>query len=74
MSYEKVSHQVTIDLMNKTDLPEILAIERESFPSPWTEGMFTRELESTHSVCLAARINVEEKKYHSRLYYFLACC
>ena len=61
MSYEKVAPQVIIDLMNNTDLPEVLDIERESFPSPWTEGMFTRELNSTHSVCLAARVNIEEK-------------
>ena len=61
MSYEKVASQVIIDLMNNTDLPEVLDIERESFSSPWTEGMFTRELNSTHSVCLAARINVEGK-------------
>ena len=60
MSYEKVAPQVIIDLMNNTDLPEVLDIERESFPSPWTEGMFTRELSSTHSVCLASRMNVEE--------------
>ena len=61
MSCKKVFPLVTIDLMNKTDLPEVLDIERESFSSPWTEGMFTRELNSTHSVCLAARINVEGK-------------
>ena len=61
MSYEKVAPQVIIDLMNNTDLPEVLDIERESFPSPWTEGMFTRELNSTHSVCLVARVNIEEK-------------
>ena len=61
MSCKKVLPQVTIDLMNKTDLQEVLAIERDSFPSPWTEGMFTRELANTHSVCLAARINVEDK-------------
>jgi len=61
MSYKKVFSRVTIDLMNNTDLPEVLDIERESFPSPWTEGMFTRELSSTHSVCLDARVNVEEK-------------
>ena len=61
MSYEKVAPQVIIDLMNNTDLPEVLDIERESFPSPWMEGMFTKELSSTHSVCLAVRVNVEEK-------------
>ena len=61
MSCEKDTLKVTIDLMNKTDLPEVLDIERESFPSPWTEGMFTRELGSTHSVCLAARVDYENK-------------
>ena len=54
----KNTSEVTIDLMDKADLPQILAIERESFPSPWTAGMFTRELESSHSVCLTARLNI----------------
>ncbi|MDD5344852.1 MAG: ribosomal protein S18-alanine N-acetyltransferase, partial [Smithella sp.] len=57
----KNTSEVTIDLMDKADLPQILAIERQSFPSPWTAGMFTRELESSHSVCLTARINIEGK-------------
>ena len=54
MSYEKVAPQVTIDLMKNTDLPEVLDIERESFPSPWTEGMFTRELKQ-HSFRVSCR-------------------
>jgi ribosomal-protein-alanine N-acetyltransferase len=57
MSDKKVFPQVTIDLMKKTDLPEILAIERASFPTPWTAGMFTRELTSAHARCLCARID-----------------
>ncbi|MFZ2395900.1 MAG: ribosomal protein S18-alanine N-acetyltransferase [Smithella sp.] len=57
----KNTSEVTIDLMDKADLPQILAIERQSFPSPWTAGMFTRELESSHSVCLTARINIKGK-------------
>jgi len=61
MSSEKVFPQVTIDLMDKADLPEIMAIERESFASPWTAGMFTRELDSSHARCLCARINSEDK-------------
>ncbi|MGP8154488.1 MAG: ribosomal protein S18-alanine N-acetyltransferase [Smithella sp.] len=61
MSYKKIFPQATIDLMDKTDLPEILAIERESFTSPWTAGMFTRELDSAHARCLCARINSEDK-------------
>ena len=61
MSSEKVFPRATIDLMVKTDLPEILAIERESFASPWTAGMFTRELESSHARCFCSRINSEDK-------------
>ena len=40
MSSENTQHQVSVDLMKKEDLHEILAIERLSFPTPWTEGMF----------------------------------
>jgi ribosomal-protein-alanine N-acetyltransferase len=61
MSSEKDVPHVIIDLMNESDLPEIMAIERESFPSPWTAGMFTRELKSTHSRCLCARISSKDK-------------
>ena len=57
MSDKKVSLPVTIDLMNKADLTEIMAIERESFPTPWTTGIFEKELESSHSWCLCVRIN-----------------
>lgn len=53
--------QVSIDLMGKKDLPEILAIEREAFLSPWSEGMFRDELNVPHSQCLVARINEGEK-------------
>jgi ribosomal-protein-alanine acetyltransferase len=61
MSYEKAALQVTIDLMGKTDLPEILAIEKESFPLPWTTGMFINELNTAHAQCLSARINYNGK-------------
>lgn len=52
---------VVINAMDKADLPEVLAIERDVFLSPWSAGMFSRELGSAHSVCLAARINLEDK-------------
>ncbi len=35
---------VEIRPMQVSHLPEILTIEREVFPSPWTEGMFRQEL------------------------------
>lgn len=58
---DKVSMPVTIDRMKKADLPEIIAIERESFTPPWTVGMFKHEMESEHSRCLCARINASDK-------------
>ena len=57
MSSKKADPQVTIDLMQTDDLPEILAIEKESFTSPWTAGMFTQELENKLAQCLVIRIN-----------------
>jgi len=61
MSSKKNDHQVKIDLMQRADLQEILAIERESFASPWTVGMFTQELENQLAQCLVIRINYEGK-------------
>ena len=36
------------------DLPEIIAIERRAFPTPWSLAMFVLELSKPASVCLAA--------------------
>ncbi len=53
--------QVVIDLIGKKDLSEILAIEKESFTSPWTEGMFLDELKVAHAQCLVARLSYDNK-------------
>jgi ribosomal-protein-alanine N-acetyltransferase len=37
------------------DLPQVVAIERRSFPTPWSLAMFVLELSKASSVCLAAR-------------------
>ena len=47
--------------MKKEDLPEILAIERVSFPTPWTEGMFMDELRTEHAQCLVVKIELNGK-------------
>src|SRR5450432_2675335 len=36
------------------DLPEVIAIERRAFPTPWSLAMFVLELSKLHGVCLAA--------------------
>ena len=61
MSSKKADPQVTIDLMQRADLPEILAIEKVSFVSPWTAGMFAEELENKLAQCLVIRINYGSK-------------
>jgi ribosomal-protein-alanine N-acetyltransferase len=37
-----------------SDLPRVLAIERRSFPTPWSLSMFVLELSKPSSICLAA--------------------
>jgi ribosomal-protein-alanine N-acetyltransferase len=63
MSSENTKQQVSVDLMKKEDLPEILAIERASFPTPWTEGMFLDEIKTTHAQCLIIKIEIEGKTF-----------
>ena len=63
MSSENTKQQVSVDLMRKEDLPEILAIERASFSEPWTEGMFLDELKTTHAQCLSIKVEREGKAY-----------
>lgn len=36
---------LTISAISVRDLPEILEIERESFPDPWSEALFAEELD-----------------------------
>jgi ribosomal-protein-alanine N-acetyltransferase len=37
-----------------TDLPQVIAIERRAFPTPWSLAMFVLELSKSSGVCLAA--------------------
>src|SRR5256886_4528373 len=37
-----------------SDLPQFIAIERRSFPTPWSLAMFVLELSKPSGICLAA--------------------
>jgi [ribosomal protein S18]-alanine N-acetyltransferase len=37
-----------------SDLPQVIAIERRTFPTPWSLAMFVLELSKPSGVCLAA--------------------
>jgi [ribosomal protein S18]-alanine N-acetyltransferase len=42
-----------------SDLPSVLAIERRSFPTPWSLAMFVLELSKPSGICLAASVGDE---------------
>ena len=45
---------LTVRAISFSDLPQVIAIERRSFPSPWSLGMFVLELSKPSGICLAA--------------------
>ena len=45
---------VRIRPLNYTELPQVIAIERRSFPAPWSLAMFVLELSKPASVCIGA--------------------
>jgi ribosomal-protein-alanine N-acetyltransferase len=44
----------TIRTLGYSDLPQVIAIERRSFPTPWSLSMFVLELSKPSGICLAA--------------------
>jgi ribosomal-protein-alanine N-acetyltransferase len=46
--------QLTIRRLIYADLPHVIAIERRSFPTPWSLAMFVLELSKPSGICLAA--------------------
>ncbi len=45
---------ITIRPLGYSDLPQVMAIERRSFPTAWSLAMFVLELSKPSGVCLAA--------------------
>ena len=46
--------QLEIRRLAYADLPQAIAIERRSFPTPWSLAMFVLELSKPSGICLAA--------------------
>jgi ribosomal-protein-alanine N-acetyltransferase len=46
--------QTDIRRLTYADLPQVVAIERRAFPTPWSLAMFVLELSKPGGVCLAA--------------------
>jgi len=53
------------------DLPQVMAIERRVFPTPWSLAMFVLELSKPSGVCLAGTVRSPDGR--SRLVGYLIC-
>jgi ribosomal-protein-alanine N-acetyltransferase len=49
-----VTSTLTIRRLTYSDLPQVIAVERRAFPTPWSLAMFVLELSKPSGVCLAA--------------------
>ena len=45
------------------DLPQVIAVERRAFPTPWSLAMFVLELSKPSGICLAAAIDTRIAGY-----------
>jgi ribosomal-protein-alanine N-acetyltransferase len=45
---------VDVRRLTYADLPQVIAIERRAFPTPWSLAMFVLELSKPSGICLAA--------------------
>ena len=58
--------ELEIRPLTYADLPQVIAIERRAFPTPWSVAMFVLELSKPSGICLAALIE-------ERLVGYLVC-
>jgi ribosomal-protein-alanine N-acetyltransferase len=49
-----VNTELDIRQLAYADLPQVIAIERRAFPTPWSLAMFVLELSKPSGICLAA--------------------
>jgi [ribosomal protein S18]-alanine N-acetyltransferase len=52
-----VSPDLQIRRLTYADLPQVIAIERRAFPTPWSLAMFVLELSKASGICLAATLD-----------------
>jgi [ribosomal protein S18]-alanine N-acetyltransferase len=55
----ELTETIEVRRLAYSDLPAVIAIERRSFPTPWSLAMFVLELSKPSGVCLAAHAGDE---------------
>jgi ribosomal-protein-alanine N-acetyltransferase len=74
LSGSEAAPPVRIRPLAYPDLPEVLAIERRVFPTPWSLAMFVLELSKQTGICLAATERVQAGAIEEdRLVGYLIC-
>ncbi len=58
-SQENNPQPILIRSLGYSDLPQVIAIERRAFPTPWSLAMFVLELSKPSGICVAA---IEERR------------
>ena len=48
---------IEVRRLTYADLPQVVAIERSAFPTPWSLAMFVLELSKASGICLAAFVD-----------------
>jgi len=67
---------VDIRRLTYADLPQVIAIERRAFPTPWSLAMFVLELSKPSGICLAAwqeRPAADRDVPGERIFGYLVC-
>jgi ribosomal-protein-alanine N-acetyltransferase len=64
---------VEIRRLTYADLPQVVAIERRAFTSPWSLAMFVLELSKPSGICLAAEVAGGEDGEGRELAGYLVC-
>jgi ribosomal-protein-alanine N-acetyltransferase len=52
-----MNDQLDIRRLTYADLPQVIAVERRAFPTPWSLAMFVLELSKPGGICLAATLD-----------------
>ena len=52
---------IEVRRLTYADLPQVVAIERQSFTTPWSLAMFVLEMSKPSGICLAAEVEVMPK-------------
>jgi [ribosomal protein S18]-alanine N-acetyltransferase len=64
---------IEVRRLSYADLPQVVAIERRAFTTPWSLAMFVLELSKPGGICLAAEVQLGDNGKSRELVGYLVC-